>query len=285
MIKCAAVQTVPVFADRRANLTESLRLMEEGATKGARLVVFPELNLTGYCFDSRAEAEPFAEEVPGPSTDVLAAKARETNTYVVAGLLEREDDRIYNTAILIGPEGIVLHSYRKTHLPCLGVDRFVDPGEGPLEVVDTPIGRIGMLICYDNFFPEPARTLMLKGMDLLLLPTNWPVGREANPDYVVQCRARENHVYVVAANRGGVERGTGFFGRSQICDVEGNVLAEAAPDVADVIYADIEPRSSRERHLVLKSNEFELNLMKDRRPDLYGVLTEPHGAAVELNRS
>jgi predicted amidohydrolase len=283
MIKCAAVQTVPVFADRRANLTESLRLMEECASKGARLIVFPELSLTGYCFDSRAEAEPFAEEVPGPSTDVLAAKARETNTYVVAGLLEREDERIYNTAVLIGPEGIVLHSYRKTHLPCLGVDRFVDPGEGPLEVVETAIGRIGILICYDNFFPEPARVLLLKGMDLLLLPTNWPTGREANPDYVVRGRARENHVYVIAANRGGVERGAGFFGRSQICDVEGNILAEAAPDVADVIYADIEPRSAREHHVVVKPGEFELSLLKDRRTDLYGIIADPQGVEVESN--
>ncbi|MFQ5912812.1 MAG: carbon-nitrogen hydrolase family protein [Nitrospinota bacterium] len=277
MITCAAVQTNPVLADRRANLTMSLHLIEECASNGARLIVFPECSLTGYCFDGRGEAESVAEEIPGPSTEVLAAKARETNTYIVAGLLEREDDRLYNAAVLIGPEGAVRHSYRKTHLPGLGVDRFADPGEGPLEVVETDIGRVGILICYDLFFPEPARALMLKGMDLLLLPTNWPVGREANPDFVVKCRARENHVYVAATNRAGEERGTRFFGRSQICDPEGRVLGEAAPDAPDVLYAEIDPRSSREHHVVLRPGEFEPDLMKDRRPELYGALTEELG--------
>ena len=284
MITCSAVQTIPVFADRRANLVESLRLIDECAARGARLVVLPECGLTGYCFDSRKEAEAQAEEVPGPSTEALAAKARETDVYVVAGLLEREEKNLYNTAVLIGPQGVVLHVYRKTHLPRLGVDRFVDPGPGPLDIVETAIGRIGILICYDNFFPEPARALMLEGMDLLLLPTNWPAGREANPDYVVRARARENHLYIIAANRGGEERGARFFGRSQICGPEGEILAEAAADVPDVIYADIDPSASRERNLVLKPGEFELRLLEDRRPELYGAVSDPRPAGNRIHQ-
>ncbi len=119
---------------------------------------------------------------------------------------------------------------------------------------------------------------MLEGMDLLLLPTNWPAGREGNADYVVRARARENHLYVIAANRGGEERGARFFGRSQICGPEGDILAEAAADVADIIYADIDPDASRDRNLVLKPGEFELRLLEDRRPDLYGIISEPRPA-------
>jgi predicted amidohydrolase len=224
MITCAAVQTQPVLADQKSNLKQSLALIDQCASKGAKLIVFPECSLTGYCFDSREEAEGAAEEIPGPLTEALAAKAQEMDIFVLAGRLEREEDGLYNAGVLVGPGGIFYQTYRKTHLPYLGVDRFVDPGEGPLEVIDTEIGRIGVLICYDLFFPEPARALMLKGVDLLLLLTNWPTGREANVDFVVKCRARENHLYVIAANRTGVERGTRFFGRSQICDPNGLVL-------------------------------------------------------------
>ena len=102
--------------------------------------------------------------------------------------------------------------------------------------------------------------------------------------HTLLARARENHLYIIAANRGGEERGARFFGRSQICGPEGEILAEAAADVADVIYADIDPSASRERNLVLKPGEFELRLLEDRRPELYGAVSEPRPAGNRIHQ-
>ncbi len=277
MIKCALVQCDPQLGDKQGNLAETLSHVESCAAAGARLVVFPECNLSGYCFTSRQEGLSAAETIPGPSTEALTAKCRQAGTYVAAGLLEKDGDKLYNSAVLISDEGELLCTYRKTHLPHLGVDRFVDPGPGPLLIKATALGRIGLLICYDLYFPEPARVLMLGGAEMLVVITNWPNGREAYPDFVIQTRARDNHLYVLAANRVGIERGTGFFGRSQVCDPDGKVLAEAAAGEPEVIYAELEPRSAGELELVLKPGEFELDLLGDRRPDLYGPLVEPLG--------
>jgi predicted amidohydrolase len=247
--------------------------MTSAAENEVDLLVFPECALTGYCYSSLAESLSVAERIPGPSTDDVAARCRELNVYVIIGLLEEADGRCYNALAFLGPEGLV-GKYRKTHLPYLGVDRFVTPGDAPLEVYDTAIGRIGLNICFDVRFPEPARVLALKGAELIALPTNWPVGAESGPDFLVNTRAIENRVNYVAVDRVGEERGFHFIGRSKIVDYRGRTIAEASSDREEIIYGTLDLDTARDKHVVVIPGEYELPLYTGRRPELYTAIVE-----------
>jgi len=272
-MKIAAVQMDPKIMGKRANLDKILLEAKSAASNGADLVVFPECALTGYVFTSREEAMPFTETIPGPSTDELAVCCRELGVHVIVGLLEVDADKCFNAAILVGPQGLI-GKYRKIHLPFLGVDRFVDPGDKAFQVHPTPIGNIGLHICYDCNFPESGRVMTLLGADILALPTNWPEGRGNIAKYVVNTRAFENKVHLVAADRVGMERGTRFLGNSKIINAWGDTLAEASGDREETIYAEISIAEARQKQIVFKPGEFELNYIKNRRPELYGKLTE-----------
>lgn len=274
-LKIAAVQMEPKILEKDRNLTRCLDLIQVTAREGAQLIVFPECALTGYVFTSLEEALPLCESIPGASTGKIISVCRELNVYVVLGLLEREAGKCYNAAVLLGPRGM-LAKYRKIHLPYLGVDRFVNHGDLPPTVCQTEIGRIGMGICYDINFPEHARVMALQGADIIVLPTNWPLHREFVPEHIIPARAAENLVFIVAVNRAGEERGTRFIGRSKIAHWSGGIaLAEGKPYEEDILYANIEPATAREKHLVFTPGEFEVDIFKDRRPELYSVITEP----------
>jgi len=271
-VKIAAVQINPAITNNRGNLEQILIKTKTAAESGANLIVFPECALTGYVFSSREEAMPFMESIPGTSTDMLAACCRELGVYIIVGLLEKDADKCYNAAVLIGPEGLT-GKYRKNHLPFLGIDRFVDAGDKPFQVYETPIGNIGINICYDGNFPESARIVALLGADIIVLPTNWPEGREKVAQYVVNARAFENRVNFVAVNRIGSERGTRFIGRSKIVGASGDTLAEASSDMEEVIYAEVSLAEARQKHVIIKAGEFEVDFIRHRRPELYGEIT------------
>ena len=201
-VKIAGLQMEPIISEKGRNLARCLELIELTAREGARLIVLPECALTGYCFSSLEESLPDAEPIPGPSTEKFMAACRHLNVYVVVGLLEKDGDKCYNAAVLLGPHGLV-GKHRKLHLPYLGVDRFLNHGDLPPTVYDTEVGKIGMGICYDLMFPEHSRVLGLQGADILIFPANWPKVRNVYPDYIVPTRAIENHVYCVAVNRVG----------------------------------------------------------------------------------
>ena len=273
-VKIAAVQMEPKIMRNKENLGNILLHIKNAAQNGARLIVFPECALTGYVFSSREEAMPYMEPVPGPATEKLTNCCREHGAHVILGLLEIDGKKCFNTAVLVGPGGLV-GKYRKNHLPFLGIDRFLDPGDNPIEVLKTPVGNIGIQICYDCNFPEGARVMMLLGADILALPTNWPEGREKVPRYIVAARAYENRVHVVAVDRVGTERGTRFIGQSKIISARGDILAEAGSDSEQIIYGEVSLAEAREKHIVFKPGEFEIDLMRDRRPELYTELTKP----------
>lgn len=264
----------PRILEKAANLDSCLRRLEEAAKLGARLIVFPELCLTGYCFASLDEAIPFAETVPGPSSQEIAAACRRLQVYAVLGLIERDGRRFYNSAVLVGPEGVA-GKYRKVHLPRLGVDRFLDKGDVPFQVYTTPVGRIGLNICYDSVFPECARVMALAGADIIALPTNWPRGREKIPAFVINTRALENKVHYIAVDRVGEERGIPFIGRSKIVDCHGVTLAEAGAVDEEIICADLDPEEARQKRTVVIPGEFEFNVMEDRRPEFYTEMGKP----------
>jgi predicted amidohydrolase len=271
MVRVAAVQMQPTVLDVRANLARVLGLTHEAATRGARLVVFPEVALSGYVITPE-EADGLAQPVPGPATEAVTQVCLRDDVYVVLGLLERDTDgSLFNTSVLLGPQGL-LSRYRKTHLPLLGVDRFLASGDAFPTPVDTPAGRIGLLICYDLRFPEPCRVLALLGAQLIALSTAWPAAGTLYPDYMARSRAAENRTYLIAANRCGEERGTRYLGRSLIVAPDGAILAEGTTDLEQILYAEIDPALSDAKHLVLAPGEYELDLWGDRRPDLYAPI-------------
>ncbi|HEX6507812.1 MAG TPA: carbon-nitrogen hydrolase family protein [Chloroflexota bacterium] len=274
-ITVAAAQLNPTIGDIPGNLQRAEHVMEEAAQRGAGLVVLPECALTGYVFSALEEALPYGQSVPGPATDRLEAVARRLGVHAIFGMLEKVGDRLYNTAVFVGPEGLIA-KYRKTHLLYLGVDRFTTPGDIPFAVHDTPLGRIGILICYDLRFPEPARVLALQGAQIITLPTNWPVGADIQPDVLTRARATENHVFLVAADRVGIERGGTFIGRSQIVAPFGRLLTEASATEVEIITAEIEPERATNKHIVNRPGEYEMDYFADRRPELYEAVFEGH---------
>jgi predicted amidohydrolase len=275
-VKLAAVQFDVKLGRNKDNLGKMLELIRAASANGAKLIVLPECALSGYVFSSREEALPHLETIPGPSTKKIATNCADLKVHVVFGLLEKEGGYCFNSAALVGPQGLI-GRYRKTHLPFLGIDRFLDCGNDPFRVYDTAAGKIGMLICYDCTFPEGARVLALEGADILALPTNWPQGRAKIPQYVLATRAFENKYHIVAADRIGIERDVQFIGTSKIVHCSGNTLAEASVDKEEIIYAEILLSEAREKRSVIKPGEFETNFMRDRKPHLYRKIAEELG--------
>ena len=274
-LKIAAVQMDPKLGATAENLSAILARLDEAAGNGARLVVFPECALSGYGFGSREEAMEHAEPIDGPSVAKVAEACARHDAHAVFGLLERDGDRLYNACALVGPEGLV-GSYRKVHLPFLGVDRFADAGDRPFAVHDAGGVKVGMHICYDGAFPEASRVLALLGAELLVLPTNWPTHSECAAEHMMSCRAMENVVYAIAVDRVGQESGFRFIGRSSIVDTGGNRMAFASPDREEILYAEIEPAKARQKRLVRRPGLHEIDRFADRRPGFYGVLAEPN---------
>jgi len=271
--RVGVAQIDPIQGAVEQNTAAIVHRMAEAALDGAQLVIFPECALSGYVYDSAAEASKTAITRDNPLIALFADHCIRLNVYAVIGLIERDDATaaLYNSALVVGPSGPV-GWYRKTHLPVLGIDRYVEKGD-TLPVFDLPFGRIGVLICYDMRFPEAARSLTLRGIDLLVVPTNWPVGAESAPEFLTRARAWENRVYLAACNRVGVERGVRFIGRSQIVSPDGVFLAQADAIGETILYADVDVRQARQKKLVYEPGIFELDPVGGRRPDLYTDLS------------
>jgi predicted amidohydrolase len=270
----ACVQMDCGLGETGANRRRIVANLRAAAARGADLVVFPECAATGYCFDSLDEAAPYAEPLAGATARAVAQACRETGAHAVVGFIERDGQKLYNAAMLVSPGGVV-GSYRKAHLPFLGLDRYLTPGDREFRVFDLPRGRVGINICYDVSFPESARVLKLLGAQLVVLPTNWPPGAWRAPEFVMRGRALENHVFFAAANRVGVERGWRFIGRSKILDCDGETLAEAGGDGEEIIHARLDLSRADDNHIVNVAGAYEIDRLKDRRPDLYAPIGSP----------
>ncbi len=269
------------IGDVAGNMRRIMEMLGEAVAGGARLIVFPEAAVTGYCFGSLEEALPYACEAWNDAIWPFVRRCEELKVVGVLGFLSATDEpseetgqlECGNWALLAGAGRPGSCLYGKTHLPILGADRFVTPGDH-LPVWDTPLGRIAALICYDIRPPEAARVLALRGADVIALPTNWPEGAESSPDFLTRARAWENRVYLVAANRVGVERGRRFIGRTQIVSPAGEMLCEAGPDEETILYADLDLSQARRKRITIEPGEWELDLFASRRPELYGELTQ-----------
>lgn len=275
-MKVAAVQMDVKILETQHNLARVIAKMEEASRAGAKIVAFPECVLTGYCFTSREEAWPIAETVPGPSTEKLAETAKRLDCTAIVGMLEREGDVLYNSAAVVDPTGI-LGTYRKMHLPCLGIDLFNTLGDKPFPVFATAHGKIGVNICYDCSIPEAARVLKLKGAQLLVIPTNWPVGSDSWA-HTPKVRALENHFHVAVSDRVGEERGFGFCGHSQIVDFMGKVYGEAGETEETILYADLDLAAADQNRVVRVPGTWEFDRIASRRPEMYAPITAPRSS-------
>lgn len=273
-ITVACLQFEPVVGDKGGNIAKTLRLIDDAAGNGARLLVLPELCNSGYMFASRAQAFELAEEVPaGPTAEAWIGKAREHGLHIVAGITEREGQSLYNSAVVIGPSGHI-GTYRKTHL-WNAENLFFEPGNLGFPVHQTPIGRIATFICYDGWFPESYRLCALQGADIVCIPTNWvPIpgqadGRQAMANVLVMAAAHTNSVFVAAADRIGTERGQPFEGQSIIVSYTGWPIAgPASRDREEIIHARINLSDARRKR---NWNEYN-QVLRDRRTDIYAEM-------------
>jgi predicted amidohydrolase len=273
-IRVAACQIDPQLGEVDRNLEHIERVVAEAATAGAKLVVLPEAAVTGYVFENLDEALTVAQRAVAVAEQRLADAAVKAGVALIVGTLEAEAREVFNTALIFSGDGRRFR-YRKMHLPYLGVDRFATPGPDAPEVYELAGMRVGVLICYDLRFPEAARICALEGADLVALPTNWPVGVQFHPGIFAPARAAENHVYLLACDRVGEERGTAFIGRSILLDFNGKELAVASDTEEAILFGDVDPDLARQTHHRRIPGEHEWDTINDRRPGLYGRLLKP----------
>lgn len=270
-VTVASIQMEPVIGQTADNVARSVALLEEAASKGAKLAVLPELCNTGYVFESRAEIRSLAEEIPeGPSTRTWIEAAKRLDMVIVAGITERSGENFFNSAVIVGPAGYI-GRYRKVHL--WGEEAlYFSPGDLGFPVFDTPYGRIGCQICYDCWFPESFRLAALQGAELMCVPTNWvPIPgqdpkREAMANILVMAAAHSNSFFVIAADRVGTERNQPFIGQSLIVAHTGwPVAGPASYDKEEVLIAEINLADARRKR---NWNDFN-QVLRDRRTDVY----------------
>lgn len=278
-------QVAPVFGDPAANRDLVGAELVAAAADGAHVVVLPELVTSGYVFADRAEAAALAEPVAGESLRLWSRLAARHGLVVVGGFCERgPDGAVFNSAALVDPGG-VRAVYRKAHL--WDAERLIfRPGDGAPPVVDTVLGRIATMICYDLEFPEWVRLPALAGAELVCAPVNWPaVTRPAGqaPAEVVrvQADAGVNRIYVAACDRAGPERGVQWVGGSAIADPDGWLLAGgdavAGPRVVTAVCRLDRARDKRVSRFS--------DVHADRRPELYAALCRGVDAARGLSWS
>jgi 5-aminopentanamidase len=267
-------QFTPRHGDVRANLNTIARALARG---DAELIVLPELCTTGYLFASRSEVARLSEPVPtGPTCEAMATLSRDAKTTIVWGMPEAAGERIFNSAVMVTPQG-EFHVYRKAHLFVDEKDLF-DRGDSPFPVFDvflpSPSGRgkgedtkVGMLVCFDHFFPEAARSLALRGAQIICHPSNL-VLEYAQTNSIT--RAVENRVFWILANRTGSEtlgeKTLDFNGRSQIVAPDGRLLGRAGPDSEELLIVEIDPVDALDKKVTPRND-----LFLDRRTDLYSV--------------
>lgn len=292
------IATVNMHAvyDKAVNRAKYIEFIELAGSRGADLVVLPELSLQGYLYqltpDWTLPSEELeyhyanAEPVPGETTRILTEHARRHDLHVIFGLTERSEGYggttgcLFNTAVLLGPAGVI-GAYRKVHIPG-GENHAFRPGNA-FPVFDTPLGRIGIQICYDKCFPEPSRVLSIKGADLLVMPTAYPKsgpltmnGAVLSEEYAgytydvfEKCRALENQVWFVSSDHVGVDpKGCfDFYGHSRIIHPSGLSLVEIGKEEGLAIAHGLDIRGE-----VLRARTkwfFGHNLLADRVPELY----------------
>jgi len=266
-LKIALAQISCKRVDKTSNIEKMKAYAEKAKKEDAKLVIFPELSLTDYLV--RDLIYELAEPIPGPSVEKMTEIAKQNKIYIVFGMPEmskKTESVIYNTAVLVGPEGYI-GKYRKMHLPTHSVfeeKRYFRQGyETP--VFETQIGRIGLMICYDVFFPEVSRALKLNGAQLIVCISASPAVRRKFFEILTAARAIENNVFLAYVNLVGIEDGLQFWGGSRIISPSGSIIAKAKYDEEDLVVGEIDLKDVRHVAAFVPT-------IRDLRPELYEQL-------------
>jgi predicted amidohydrolase len=266
-IKIALAQISCKQEAKEENMAKMEKTVAKAKQRGADVIIFPELSLTGYVV--RDQIYELAETIPGPSSKIMESIARKTKSHIIFGmpeLSEKTQATIYNTAVLVGPKGFI-GKYRKMHLPTHSIfeeKRYFRPGY-QAEAFDTPFGKIGLVICYDLFFPEVSRLARLKGAQLIVCISASPATRRAFFEVLTVARAMENTAFLAYVNLVGIEDGLQFWGGSRLVGPNGKILAQAKYDVDDLVMCDI-------NYGDIKPTEAFVPTLKDLRPELFDEL-------------
>jgi N-carbamoylputrescine amidase len=257
--------------DRAENLRRALEAMDRAAAAGAGLIVFPEVVLDRFFpqHERFVHAAALAETVPGPSTNAVAAKAKEHGLVTVFNLYESDGpDRYYDSSPVFDADGALLGVTRMIHITdyaCFHEKAYYTPGDRGAPVYQTRVGRIGVAICYDRHYPEYMRALGVAGAELVAIPQAGALGEWAEGMYEAEVRtaAFQNGYFTALCNRVGVEERLTFSGESFVVDPEGQVLARGRTLEDDLVLADVDLSRCAE------STARRL-FWRDRRPELYG---------------
>ncbi len=267
MMKIALLQFKPELGKPDTNIARIQELVSDCKSE-YDLLVMPELSNSGYLFASKAEALSASEEIPsGKFCGALVEISKEINAYIAAGICEREGDKLYNSSVLFSPGG-EFNTYRKTHL-FYEEKLWFTPGDTGLNVfeISGEFGKVkvGMMICFDWIFPESARTLALKGAQIIAHPSNLVLSYCQQAMFT---RAVENRVFTITANRTGTEvnrdKELYFTGKSVIVDTKGNYLCTASESDECILTAEIDPSAALDKNVTSMNSIFD-----DRRTDFY----------------
>jgi predicted amidohydrolase len=256
------------FSPEFGNIIRNLEKVQDNLSRiDADIIVLPELAFTGYYFEDRNELSTLAEDVSNsPTVNALIKFCKNNNLHIATGFAECEGNKIFNSALLIGPSGLIA-TYRKLHLFNTEKEYF-DPGNIPLKPININGTSIGLMICYDWVFPEVTRSLAIQGVDIICHPSNLVL---SYCQKTMMSRCIENGVYAITANRTGTEiRPRGeltFTGQSQIVNTKGEVLVCSKEDNDDLVLQEIDPLAAKQKMLTENNH-----LLNDRRPEYYDVL-------------
>ncbi len=266
-IKIALAQISSKREDKQANLQQYEGLTLKAKEQGADLIIFPEMSLTGYVV--KDQIYELAEPIPGPSVEKVERLAKKTGMHIIFGMpevSEKTKATLYNSAVLVGPEGYI-GKYHKMYLPTHSVfeeKRYFRPGYQPA-VFDTTIGKIGLTICYDVFFPEVFRLARLGGAQLIVCISASPAVRRSYFEILTAARAIENTAYLAYVNLSGLQEGLQFWGGSRLVSPTGDVLAKAKYDEPDFVCCEADFHD-------LRTAETFIPTLRDLRPELFDKL-------------
>jgi predicted amidohydrolase len=266
-IKLVLAQISCKRGDKQRNLQRMEEVLLEAKKQSSDLVIFPELCVTGYA--NRDQFYELAETIPGPSAEKIEEFARQNDLHVIFGMPElsgKTKGTLYNTAALIGPEGLI-GKYRKMHLPTHSVfeeKRYFRLGY-QAAAFETALGTVGLCICYDIFFPELIRLIRLQGAQLIVCISASPAVRKEYFEILTAARAIENTAYLAYVNLAGVEEGLQFWGGSRLIGPTGTVIAKAKYDEPDLVFCELDPRD-------LRPAEAFIPTLRDLRPELFDKL-------------
>ncbi len=253
--------------DKAGNLKKIEQAAVRAQKQGAELLILPELSLTGYVV--RDQIYELAEEIPGPSVKRIEAFAKKAGLHIIFGMPELSKNTqatLHNTAVLVSPKGLI-GKYRKMYLPTHSIfeeKRYFRPGYQPA-VFDTDLGKIGLIVCYDIYFPEVVRLTRLEGAQLIVCISASPAVRRTFFEVLTTARAIENTAFLAFVNLAGIEDGLQFWGGSRLLGPNGRVLVQAKHDEADFVTAKID-------YSDIRSIEAFVPVLKDLRPELFDKL-------------